>query len=50
MTGAEDAAQQVRDSAADTERELTGIAGRLGLATEPAAEPLPDEEREAVPR
>ena len=48
VTGAEVTAQQVRDSAADTERDLTGIAGRLGLEAEPAAEPLPDEEREAL--
>ena len=48
VTGAEVAAQQVRDSAADTERDLTELAGRLGLAPEPAAEPLPDEEREAL--
>jgi len=48
VTGAEVAAQQVRDSAADTERDLTGIAGRLGLEAEPAAEALPDEEREGL--
>jgi chromosome segregation protein len=42
------AAQQVRDSAADAERELTALAGRLGLEPEPAAEPLPEEEREAL--
>jgi chromosome segregation protein len=48
VTGAEVTAQQVRDSAADAERDLTGLAGRLGLAPEPAAEPLPDEEREAL--
>ena len=48
VTGAEVAAQQVRDSAADTERELNELAGRLGLEPEPAAEPLPDEEREAL--
>jgi chromosome segregation protein len=48
VTGAEVTAQQVRDSAADAERDLTGIAGRLGLEAEPAAEPLPDEEREAL--
>ena len=35
MTGAEVAAQQVRDSAADAERDLNDLAGRLGL--EPAA-------------
>ena len=48
MTGAEVAAQQVRDSAADTERDLNELAGGLGLEPEPAAEPLPDEEREAL--
>jgi chromosome segregation protein len=48
VTGAEVAAQQVRDSAADTERDLNELAGRLGLEPEPAAEPLPDEEREAL--
>jgi chromosome segregation protein len=48
VTGAEVAAQQVRDAAADSERELTGLAGRLGLEPQPAAEPLLDEEREAL--
>jgi chromosome segregation protein len=48
VTGAEVAAQQVRDSAADTERDLAELAGRLGLEPQPAAEPLPDEEREAL--
>jgi chromosome segregation protein len=48
VTGAEVAAQQVRDSAADAERELNDLAGRLGLEPQPAAEPLPDEEREAL--
>jgi len=48
VTGAEVAAQQVRDSAADAERELTAIAGRLGLEPEPAEEPLPDEQRAAL--
>ena len=48
VTGAEVAAQQVRDSAADVERELNDLAGRLGLEPQPAAEPLPDEEREAL--
>jgi chromosome segregation protein len=47
VTGAEVAAQQVRDSAAEVERELTAIAGRLGLDPEPASEPLTAEEREA---
>jgi chromosome segregation protein len=48
VTAAEVAAQQVRDSAADTERELAQIAERLGLEPEPAAEPLPAEERQAL--
>jgi chromosome segregation protein len=48
VTGAEVTAQQVRDSAADTERDLSELAGRLGLAPEPAAEPLHEEEREAL--
>ena len=48
VTGAEVAAQQVRDAAADTERDLNELAGRLGLEPAPAAEPLPDEEREAL--
>ncbi|HEX6654389.1 MAG TPA: AAA family ATPase [Thermoleophilaceae bacterium] len=48
VTGAEVAAQQVRDSAADAERELNDLAGRLGLEPQPAAEALPDEEREGL--
>jgi chromosome segregation protein len=48
VTGAEVAAQQVRDSAADAERDLNELAGRLGLEPEPAAEALPEEEREAL--
>ena len=48
VTGAEVAAQQVRDSAADAERDLGDLAGRLGLEPEPAAEPLADEEREGL--
>ena len=48
VTGAEVAAQQVRDSAADAERDLIGVAGRLGLEPAPASEPLPDEERTAL--
>ena len=48
VTGAEVAAQQVRDAAADAERELNELAGRLGLEPVPAAEALPDEEREAL--
>jgi chromosome segregation protein len=48
VTGAEVAAQQVRDSAADAQRDLNELAGGLGLEPEPAAEALPDEEREAL--
>jgi chromosome segregation protein len=48
VTGAEVAAQQVRDSAADAERELNELAGRLGLDPEPAPDALPDEERESL--
>jgi chromosome segregation protein len=48
VTLAEVAAQQVRDAAAEAERELSAHAGRLGLPDEPAGEPLPDDEREAL--
>jgi chromosome segregation protein len=48
VTAAEVGAQQVRDSAADAERDLNDLAGRLGLEPEPAADPLPDEERESL--
>ncbi len=48
VTGAEVAAQQVRDTAADVERDLNDLAGRLGLEAQPATEPLPDDEREAL--
>jgi chromosome segregation protein len=48
VTGAEVSAQQVRDAAAEVERELGSIAGRLGLAAEPTDEPLPGEERDAL--
>ncbi len=48
VTAAEVAAQQVRDSAAESERELSELAGRLGLEPEPSEEPLPDEDREAL--
>ena len=40
VTAAEVAAQQVRDAAAEAERELREMAGRLGLEPEPAREPL----------
>jgi chromosome segregation protein len=45
VTGAEVAAQQARDGAADVERELTEVAGRLGLEPEPATEALPAQQR-----
>jgi chromosome segregation protein len=48
LTGAEVEAQQERDAAGEVERELTTIARRLGLEAEPADEPLPAEEREAL--
>ena len=48
VTAAEVSAQQVRDSAADAERDLNELAGRLGLEPEPASEALPDEERESL--
>jgi chromosome segregation protein len=48
VTGAEVAAQQVRDSAAEVERELGAIAGKLGLEAEPATEALPADERDAL--
>ena len=41
-------AQQARDSAADVEQELGELSKRLGLDAEPAAEPLPDEERASL--
>ena len=48
VTAAEVSAQQVRDSAADAERDLNELAGRLGLEPEPGTEALPDEERESL--
>jgi chromosome segregation protein len=48
VTAAEVAAQQVRDSAAEVERELNSVAARLGLAPAPAGEPLPEEERQSL--
>ena len=48
VTAAEVAAQHVRDTAADAERDLSQLATRLGLPAEPATEPLPDAEREAL--
>ena len=41
-------AQQARDGSADVERELGELAGRLGLEPQPAADPLPEEERAAL--
>ena len=48
LTAAEVAAQQVRDTAADAERELRELAARLGLAAEPAEAALPEDQREAL--
>jgi chromosome segregation protein len=48
VTTAEVGAQQVRDNAADVERELVQVAGRLGLEAEPATEELAAEQREAL--
>ena len=48
LTGAEVRAQQLRDQAADREAELADVAGRLGLAAEPAAEPLADEQLDSL--
>ncbi|MEJ7893234.1 MAG: AAA family ATPase [Solirubrobacteraceae bacterium] len=48
VTKAEVRAQQARDQAAESERELAGLADRLGLEAQPAIEPLPDEERVAL--
>ncbi|HVW19225.1 MAG TPA: AAA family ATPase, partial [Solirubrobacteraceae bacterium] len=48
VTAAEVRAQQARDQAAEADEELSEVAGRLGLAAEPAAEPLPGEQVEAL--
>lgn len=45
VTRAEVRAQQARDRADDADRELGALAERLGLAPEPAHEPLPEDER-----
>ena len=45
VTTAEVAAQRARDGAADAERTLTEVAGRLGLEAEPAEEALEPEKR-----
>ena len=48
VTAAEVSAQQTRDAAAEVERELGEVAGRLGFDPAPASEPLPDEDRVAL--
>jgi chromosome segregation protein len=48
VTRAEVRAQQVRDAANDAERELTGLAEKVGLEALPSEERLPDEEREQL--
>jgi chromosome segregation protein len=48
VTGAEVSAQQLRDQAADAGGELTAVAEQLGLAAEPASEPLADDRREEL--
>jgi chromosome segregation protein len=48
VTAAEVRAQQARDAAAEARHELDAVAARLGLAPEPAAEPLAPEERESL--
>jgi chromosome segregation protein len=48
VTTAEVAAQQARDGAAEAESELNTLAAKLELPAEPAEEPLPEQEREAL--
>jgi len=48
VTRAEVRAQHARDAHGDAAAELDRLAARLGLAPEPAAEPLPAEERSAL--
>ncbi len=48
LTAAEVRAQQVRDQEADASAALTALAERLGLAAEPATEPLGAEEAAAL--
>ncbi|MFL5853596.1 MAG: chromosome segregation SMC family protein [Solirubrobacteraceae bacterium] len=48
VTVAEVRAQQVRDAAAEAQHEVNAVAEKLGLAPEPATEPLDPGEREAV--
>jgi chromosome segregation protein len=50
VTRSEVRAQQVRDQAAEAGHELAALAGRLGLAPEGAAEPLPGEAAEELRR
>ncbi|MDQ3588159.1 MAG: AAA family ATPase, partial [Actinomycetota bacterium] len=48
LVAAEVAAQQVRDTAAEAERDLIELAGRLGLEPAPAEEPLAAERAEEL--
>jgi chromosome segregation protein len=48
VTRGEVFAQQVRDRAQEAQRELTALAGRLGLEATPAPEALPEAERAAL--
>jgi chromosome segregation protein len=48
LTEMEVAAQRARDRGADVDSELRGLATRLELEPEPAAEPLGEEERQAL--
>ncbi|WP_205698628.1 chromosome segregation SMC family protein [Conexibacter sp. SYSU D00693] len=48
VTRAEVRAQQVRDQAAEATHELEGLGEKLGLAPEPATEPLDEEQRQAL--
>ena len=48
VTRGEVRAQQVRDRAHEARRELDAFAARLGLEASPAAEPVPDAEREEL--
>jgi chromosome segregation protein len=48
LTEREVAAQRARDRGADVESELRGLAARLELEPEPAAEPLGEDERQAL--
>ncbi|HEY6781339.1 MAG TPA: AAA family ATPase, partial [Thermoleophilaceae bacterium] len=48
VTGAEVSAQQARDGAAEIERELGEVAGKLGLEPDPATEPMPEQQRQEL--